>query len=242
MTDYAIRIRRSYVALEQFSKYLNEVVTKWVIYEHPEEGNVHIHGLLLGCSVSTDTLKNHVKAALNVKTFDRNDWAFSTEFKEKPSNIVRKVSEETSPKFITYMTKGKYEPKASKGFTIEYLEERRKAWETHDNSTKRQTPNKRVKKETHFDICMRIRERAKKRSALIRTADGDIITAEVFASFDNIWKLLMEELDNNKIRTSEYDMDRWLYTILRGDPMGESVQSKYRQKYTSKFEQEIFSM
>lgn len=239
--DYAIRIRRSYASLKLFSEYLNEVVTKWVIYEHPEEGNVHIHGLLLGCNCSTDTLKNQVKKALGVTKFPKEEWSFITEYKDKNTKQMYKVSQENSDKFITYMSKGKYEPKGSKGYEIEYFEERRKAWITRTNETERPTPKKRSKKETHFDICMRIREKALKREALVRNPEGSVETRMVFTSFENVYRLLLKELDDNRIRTSEYDMDRWLFTILRDDPMGESVMSRLRQKYSSKFENNLLA-
>lgn len=142
MANYAIRIRRSYNELERFSEYLNKVSSKWVIYEHPEQGNVHIHGLLLGCTATTDTLKNQIKKALNVTTMDKTHWSFKTEYKDDGQLI--KITEDNSGKFITYMSKGKYEPKGFKGYVIEYLQERVSAWVTPTNGLKGLAPKTKV--------------------------------------------------------------------------------------------------
>jgi len=97
--NYAIRITASFKELETFVTLIRSQCSSCVIYEH-EASRVHIHGFLKDCKVSTDTLKNYVKRALNVTTFPKNDWSFKT------------IHEggDVDDNFITYMSKGILEP------------------------------------------------------------------------------------------------------------------------------------
>jgi len=144
MAHYAIRIRRSYDSLISFCEYLNRVCDKWAVFEHPLDGNIHIHGLLLGCKVGTDTLKNNIKKALGLTTFPAADWSFKTSYKDSFTKQVFDITEESADRYITYCTKGIYTAKASKGFLPEYVEERRLAWVTPANNLKGLSPKDKV--------------------------------------------------------------------------------------------------
>lgn len=113
--DYAIRVTRPYLQLIPFIECLEKVCERFIIYEHTEASNVHIHGLLLATTVSTDTLKNYIKKALNVVAFPKADWSFKTADKDYK-------------KYITYMSKGKLEAKASKAFAPAYIQECKAGW------------------------------------------------------------------------------------------------------------------
>lgn len=126
--DYAVRLTFPYEGLKGFFDYVNEKTTHWIAYEHPIPGNIHVHALLLGCTVDDDTLKYQVKKALDVKTVKRTQWSFKTTWKCKKTGEVFPVNMEHSPKFITYMSKGIYDPKGFKGWTQEYIDERKGAW------------------------------------------------------------------------------------------------------------------
>jgi len=87
-----------------------------VVYEHEADATVsrtHIHAYVENPTVSTDTMKNWVKKALNVTSFPKADWAFTT-----ADNLG----------YITYCTKGRLCPVFFKGIEHSQIEELRAAW------------------------------------------------------------------------------------------------------------------
>jgi len=129
MTHYAIRISREYIDISGTINKMSELSEMSVWYEHPADEDVsrtHVHGLLMSSSINTDSVKNWIKKELNLKTFDRSDWVFSTTYTSK--KIKYSITMESYPKYITYMTKGIFQPKFNKGFDPEFLEQRRLLW------------------------------------------------------------------------------------------------------------------
>jgi len=115
--NYAIRITNSYNELTQFVEQLVTCCDKLIIYEH-RSNRIHIHGLLINCKVSTDTLKNYVKRALSVNTYPKTDWSFKTLYEGNP----------VDDKFIIYMSKGTIQPSYNRGFTDAEIEQYRSQW------------------------------------------------------------------------------------------------------------------
>lgn len=93
MSDYAIRITRSNCDISGVYDKFASVSTMVVVYEHPDEGNVHVHMLVMGCKVGTDTLKNYIRKEIG--TVSAKDWSFKAK---------------ANKDFIAYMSKGKYDP------------------------------------------------------------------------------------------------------------------------------------
>lgn len=112
--DIAFRITNSYIELVSFITKLEQVSEKLIIYEH-EASRKHIHGLVLKCKISTDTMKNWIKKCLNVKTYPKSDWSFKT-------------ADDEYSKYITYMSKGKLQPSYYKDFEVGYIEQCRTSW------------------------------------------------------------------------------------------------------------------
>lgn len=93
MVNYAVRVSRSSVDLRGVFDKLGKCCAQVIVYEHPDEGNVHCHLLLMDCTVSTDTLKNYIKST--VGNVSRTDWSFKS-----GADLC----------FVSYMSKGKYDP------------------------------------------------------------------------------------------------------------------------------------
>lgn len=93
MSNYAVRVTRSASALSKVYEKLDSQCESVIVYEHPDEGNVHCHMLLLVCEVSTDTLKNYIRKV--VGNVERTEWSFKSG---------------ADKDFISYMSKGKYDP------------------------------------------------------------------------------------------------------------------------------------
>lgn len=122
-TNYAVRITRSYEVAERAVVALATRCDKMLAYEHigTATEKVHIHLILVGVRCDEDTLKNVCKRNGLATLKGNGDWSFKT--KDKKYGDV-----EDSPRYITYMTKGKYDPKYNKGYTPEELEEAKQLW------------------------------------------------------------------------------------------------------------------
>lgn len=108
--------------------------TKMVAYEHPEEGNIHCHILLMGVYCTDQTLKDDLKSH-GVGLKGAGQLSFKTTFKS-PDKVKLEINEETCLKFITYMSKGKYEPKYFTTFTQEDIKSCKDAWINYRHKSK----------------------------------------------------------------------------------------------------------
>lgn len=126
--NYAIRVTAPYDDLKAFCDQLVSCCSKVVVYEH-NASRVHIHGLLIDCKVSTDTLKNYVKRSLGVSTFPKSDWSFKTLHEGNP----------VGDDFIIYMSKGDLHPKFVYGYTTEDIELYRSKWVDRSDYVKKKT-------------------------------------------------------------------------------------------------------
>ena len=130
---YAIRIRRPYSALATAMGDWAMRSTGVIVYEHPEPNNVHCHMLLRGVYVDAETLKNDLrKRGLDCA---RAEWSFKTTFKTPDGGVVE-MSEETAKKYITYMSKGKYEPKYLSAYNADECELAKTAWVVYKKSSR----------------------------------------------------------------------------------------------------------
>jgi len=166
-TNYAVRLRAPYDTLRQTISDWTGKASSVVAYEHPEEGNIHCHILLMGVYDSEQTLKNIMKKH-GVGLKGAGQLSFKTTFKN-PEKVKIDITEESALKFITYMSKGKYEPKFYTGYTPETLAVCKSEWTEY----KRKSPDEQlyhsfVKKvwgyETEFNI--KIEEKDLRRLAL----------------------------------------------------------------------------
>lgn len=107
----AIRITLSYDRLEQTFSQIKDVSQRVIVYQH-DATRVHVHALIVGCTVSTDTLKNWVMREINGK-LTRDSWSFKTAQNEE---------------FITYMSKGSLTPVFVSGYQPEVIEAFRSKW------------------------------------------------------------------------------------------------------------------
>lgn len=125
---------------------LSENSERLIVYAHNDGcERPHIHFLIENTTISTDTIKNWIKKDLKTTVFPKSDWSFKQTFGENSP---------VDYGYITYMSKGKYEPIFVKGFTESEIKEYRDAWKTVAPKTKNLVQSK-IKKErelTYRDI------------------------------------------------------------------------------------------
>lgn len=128
-TNYAVRVRMSYETLATTCADWSLKSEKMLCYQHDDKKeNIHCHFLLVGVYDSTDTLKRLLKThGLLPKA---SDWSFKSKFKLKDGTVVD-ITDETIPQYITYMSKGKYEPSYNKGYDTEFLDLCKSKWVTY---------------------------------------------------------------------------------------------------------------
>lgn len=125
-------------------------------YFHPggkkDSNRPHIHGLVINYSKSDDTLRKKIKDNFPVDA-KKQEFAISNSF----SRGV-KMSELFYQKYITYMSKGIYDPVYNKGFTIQEVEVFKSLWIFPDEGTQPaniviEPKEKVIKKLTLFQIA-----------------------------------------------------------------------------------------
>jgi len=137
--------------------YLEEISTlcdRAIFYYHPhgktDGKSPHIHGLLVNYKKTDDTLRKNIKTRFNITSVAgcsiSNTYARGT-----------KMSQMTYPKYMTYMSKGIYDPLYSKGFEQEEFQMAKMCWSEPKKDASNtviviEPKEKVVKKMTHFQI------------------------------------------------------------------------------------------
>lgn len=117
--NYAVRITRTYEQLQEIVVKMVNACKNVVCYEHPADNEVkrtHCHFLLVECNVSTDTLKNWIKKQCG--DVDKTDWSFKS---------ARQTLEEMTT-YMTYMSKGRYDPRFNNLVAPDVIEELKGKW------------------------------------------------------------------------------------------------------------------
>ena len=115
MNVHTLRITRPYEDIKDVIMDWVKVSGKLLVYQHDKDAEIastHCHLLIEGCEVGIEGLKKRVKS----KGFNGNkDWSFT-----KP--------EDTTEKYIVYMTKGILDPVYNENYDTSYLEKCKQAW------------------------------------------------------------------------------------------------------------------
>lgn len=152
-----------------------ETVCSQVIwFQHDKDAKVsrtHVHGLLEGCKVTVETLKNWLRFDTlwaPTQSWDRSDWSFKSAYK----NPVTKRPSEVDVNMITYMSKGHLKPVARKGF--DNWQDYQKVWVDKPKIQKdlldKQDPDS---KATYYDMLLQLENKLKLYQREVE--DSDII-------------------------------------------------------------------
>lgn len=121
--NYAVRVTRSYEFCKHFVAAWALKCDKILAYEHvgTVTEKVHIHLMIIGSSVESDQLRNIARPLGGAVLKGNGDWSFKT--KDKKYGAVT-----DSPRYISYMSKGQYDPKYNKGYSDAELAEAKSAY------------------------------------------------------------------------------------------------------------------
>lgn len=147
----AIRVSRDYETIKLW--FDTFTYDKLIVYEHPKDEEIsrtHCHILVYGLNVKSDNLKYHLKK-IDPTLNGRIDWSFS--------------DKEVDDKFITYMSKGKYDPVLVFGYTKPEVDEYTTKWvnpckmSVENGMLVIDKPVKEVKKKTKRDLIELMKSR-----------------------------------------------------------------------------------
>lgn len=105
-------------------KELSDSVQKSIWYYHPNGKHgkgPHIHGLIYDWPKTDETCRNLIKKKLNLST--QGTFAVSNRYERGT-----KMNDMFVKKYITYMSKGKFDPIFQKGYDNEYVNECKSEW------------------------------------------------------------------------------------------------------------------
>lgn len=110
--------------LLSFLQSVDEKCEKLIVYRHPKEESEreHIHGLCYNTTLSEKVFREWCNRKLKLEKSNKS-YSVGTTFGK---NI--KISEITYSTYITYMSKGKYDPLYVKGFPAEDIDELKQQW------------------------------------------------------------------------------------------------------------------
>jgi len=152
MPDFAFRISVPWIECSDVVlSFLKDISDKLVIYEHEADEDVmrtHIHGLIIGCQRSDDTLRNKLFKVNYTKNYE-----LKSTYKTKTGTYP------VDEKYITYMSKGNLEPSYFHGITKEAIDEYKAAWVDHSGISaakekKERDPNKGITRYEFIKECL----------------------------------------------------------------------------------------
>jgi len=110
--------------LEEAIRFINEETrTKSIWYFHPNgvTAGPHIHALIWDHEQTAETLRNKIKKRFNL--VNKTHYGISNKYERGTL-----MTEETVPTYISYMSKGQYDPIFMKDYDNEYANERKREW------------------------------------------------------------------------------------------------------------------
>jgi len=208
MSLLACRVTNSFSDLSEVFVKISLNSEKIIFYEHSEEvSRVHVHFLVENLTVSTDTIKSWIKKGLNVEKYPATDWSFKTTW----INSKTKKSSPVDYNFITYMSKGKLNPKFKKGFTETEIDNYKNSFV--DYSSVSQTPKARQLKQQTISESLGKKEREKTYWSIVKDVVSICKDAET-SDYRKVCGILIQYLSNTEKVVGIYKQADLVDTIL----------------------------
>lgn len=134
--DYAVRITHSQADVMRVIRLWATRCYKIIAYEHQEEGKkIHCHLLIQGSNVEKKQLRNIGNEVLNLKGNE------NCSFKAFDENLT----------YLTYMSKGKFDPFYIQNYSTEEITEAKNKWVPPENYVK-ETSNEKLYNEFYLHL------------------------------------------------------------------------------------------
>lgn len=113
------------VSIEETTQFIRDTFKgfKSLFYFHPngKEAGPHIHGLVFNFHRTDETCRDYIKEKFNLT--NKTHFGVSNKLEKRVL-----MTEELTPRYITYMSKGKYDPVFKESYDDEYLVLRKQEW------------------------------------------------------------------------------------------------------------------
>lgn len=139
--------------LRIFMQSVAEVCEKFIVYRHPKEETErdHIHALLYKTTLSEKVARDWCHIKLKLEKSNKNYSVGTTYGKKKV-----KISEHNYKPYISYMSKGQWEPLYNKGFPDDEIDGLRRAFSPESTVVNLSQPIEKIEKRvklTQFQIA-----------------------------------------------------------------------------------------
>lgn len=185
------------------------------VYEHEADEKVnrtHCHLLCLASKRDNKGVKN-ISTYKKLKLKGNEDHSYKTY-----DPIYDKEHQGEWYEYVKYMTKGTLQPKLAFGHNADYICELSKSkWVDIKAPIKEESKEiKKEKKKDYWDVVLEVRAQltwveVSDLNCYI-TGSKKIVPKE---SYEQIYWLMVKSLEKHKIRAADYELKRWLHTIVR---------------------------
>lgn len=185
--NFAVRITKPFSDLSGTVRQWAMKADKLLCYEHDNTDKLHCHLLMLNVSVDAERLKQISKES-GVTGKGNEFWSFKTKSKKTGS-----VSAETAERYITYMSKGRYDPKYVKGYEPDYVQHCKESWEQGDSAPSKEELLYLEFEEAVIMFCREGPEHARQGTYILRADKTDVLALLArriaFAKCARIWNV-----------------------------------------------------
>lgn len=137
--NYAIRISRSYDEVSRLVGYIAQHADQVAVVEHLKDADVsrtHVHMAVYGCYITVDAIKKHAANVLGMKDLKgQGDWSFKESYKQDKEVIAMTL--ENRERYLTYMSKGKYDAKYLKEISQQQFNDAKAKWVQYETRSRK---------------------------------------------------------------------------------------------------------
>lgn len=224
MNAFCGRITRPYSDLSGvFSEWTKDCEYLFV-YEHDADEKVnrtHCHLLLIGSKRDNKGIKN-ISSYKKLQLKGNEDHSY-----KKYDNVYDKGHEGEWYEYVKYMTKGKLDYKLAYGHNADVICENSKLkWVEPKSVEDKVVKVDKEKKKDYWNVVLEVREQltwveVSDLNSYI-TGSKKLVPKE---SYEQVYWLMVKSLEKHKIRAADYELKRWLHTIVRNysDKLAENI-------------------
>lgn len=214
MTIYHVVVLKPYVDVSGFVLDLEKFGNVMACQHAPDDEDKTVH-----CHIMCDTDKTAeaIRKRIVYHHLDgRGQYAIMLKTKR-----TREIYDDY--KLAIYILKGdRANLKYVKGYSDDYVETALKDWRQPvvkaDVNTDKKTSNDKDTK-THYQLIKDIYAKAPKTNRLVRDEFGNLVDEHCVENSVATWHLMCKVLNENHVRTSSHELERFYVTLLRQDPL-----------------------